>query len=133
MGSAESYARTDPEELGTDGNLPPPDVLTHDVFYGQHTYKLQPKGDCLLTPYVMCGSVEDPLNTNYTDHYIASALRTRADTERPRLNLMLVVDVSGSMNASMRSNWYAQPPPPHHHHTHASFTSTAQQRQSSVL
>ena len=103
MGAAESYAHTDPERLSEEGNLPLPEVLTHDVILAQHRFSF-PRRDTLVSPYCVVGSVPDPLNPALTDHYVAAAVRTKCDStasagNRPPVNLVVVLDVSGSMNA----------------------------------
>ncbi|KAJ9451362.1 hypothetical protein DIPPA_20605 [Diplonema papillatum] len=107
MGASESCCAADPEILGTDGMLPPPDVLTHDILLQQHQFAFDRNDECLLSVDCCPGTSPDPLNGK-PDHYVAFGLSTKFDGQRvekygrPQINLIIAIDVSGSMNAHFK-------------------------------
>eukprot|EP01059_Diplonema_ambulator_P010465 TRINITY_DN204_c2_g1_i3.p1 TRINITY_DN204_c2_g1~~TRINITY_DN204_c2_g1_i3.p1 ORF type:complete len:831 (+),score=160.02 TRINITY_DN204_c2_g1_i3:25-2493(+) len=109
MGSAESTPVADPETLGTDGMLPEPGVLSHQILFDQHKFDFDANDAQLLSVDCAVGRRRDPINPSLTDEYIAVGLRTKFDGKgvakygRPPVNLVVVIDCSGSMKAHFRS------------------------------
>ena len=105
---AQSSMMGGPESLGADGKLPPPDGLTHESVYSQHSFPFEMNDNQLLCADCYGGNAIDPIS-GQSEAYMTVGLRTKFDGKgvrtygRPRLNLVVVIDSSGPMNGSLQS------------------------------
>eukprot|EP01060_Flectonema_neradi_P007193 TRINITY_DN149_c2_g2_i2.p1 TRINITY_DN149_c2_g2~~TRINITY_DN149_c2_g2_i2.p1 ORF type:complete len:900 (+),score=175.98 TRINITY_DN149_c2_g2_i2:37-2700(+) len=105
---AQSSMMGGPESLGADGKLPPPDGLTHESVFSQHSFPFGKDENQLLSTDCYGGNVKDPVSGK-DEAYLTVGLRTKFDGKgvrkygRPRLNLVVVIDSSGPMNGSLQS------------------------------
>ena len=94
-----------------EGYTPQPDAITEEgLFYDYHfeTRGESPETDSLFAPQYAGGVSDHPI-TGETERYLAVGLDSTlsmAEFERPRLDLVAVLDVSGSMNSQFDQYYY---------------------------
>eukprot|EP00755_Sulcionema_specki_P038366 Sspe_Gene.110746::Locus_91807_Transcript_1_1_Confidence_1.000_Length_476::g.110746::m.110746 len=109
MGAAESAtSSSDPDDLASHGHLPAASSISFDPIYKQHHFNFKQDEEKLVTCDAYAASLPDPLN-HRDEPYLVLGLRTKFDGAgvkkfgRPQLKLVVVVDMSGSMNAHFPS------------------------------
>ncbi len=96
-----------------EGYLPNPSSLTYEGLFYEYFFDTGQQEACeelFCASYVQTASA-DPISGE-TDHYLSVGLNsgiTEADFERRPLNLIIVMDISGSMGSAFNSYYYDQP------------------------
>lgn len=92
------------------GYLPHPDSVSHEGVFYDYEFNLSGKEkDSMFYP-VYEQAVTDSLSDDTDEHYLAVGLESGIESfSQPPLDLMLVVDVSGSMGQSMNDYYYDDP------------------------
>lgn len=107
----------------SEGLLPQESDITHHGLFYDYSFNAreavlekdaeQPSGSSsadLFTPACSWAVLKDPLSANL-DTFVSIGLRSRLDTTgigRKKLNLVVVLDISGSMSSGFRSYYYDQ-------------------------
>ncbi|MBT4856571.1 VWA domain-containing protein [Candidatus Uhrbacteria bacterium] len=95
-----------------EGYLPNPSALTYEGLFYEYFFDTGKQEECselFCASYVQTAS-EDPISGE-VDHYLSVGLNsgiTEADFERLPLNLIVVMDISGSMGSSFSDYYYDQ-------------------------
>jgi len=92
------------------GYLPKIDAITYEGTYYQHYFDTGLQGEChaLFCPSYSQAITRD-IYTDETYHYLSVGLNSgidQADFKRPKLNLVVVLDISGSMGARFNRYYY---------------------------
>lgn len=93
-----------------EGFLPIPQSMTYEGLFGEYYFDTGGDGSCgsLFCPTYTPAASPDPLSGE-TERYLSVGLDSglaQSEFERPRLNLVIVLDVSGSMSASFDDYYY---------------------------
>ncbi len=92
-----------------EGYLPIPESITHEGLYHEYYFDTEGSGcSTLFCPQYTPAVSRDPLSDD-TRRYLSVGLDSglsKDDFERPPLNLVVVLDISGSMNASFSEYYY---------------------------
>jgi Ca-activated chloride channel family protein len=91
------------------GYLPNPEALTYEGLFYDYEFNISGKQkDSLFYPVYEYSHFTNPINKT-SEHYLAVGLESSIDSfNRPPLDLMISVDVSGSMNSEMDNYYYDQ-------------------------
>lgn len=89
------------------GYRPHPDSISHEGLFYEYEFNLHgEEKDSMFYP-VYEQAVEEELHGDSDEHYVAVGLESGIESfERPPLDLMLVVDISGSMGRSIDKYYY---------------------------
>ena len=92
------------------GYLPKIDSITYEGTYYQHYFDTGLQGECqeLFCPSYSQATIKD-IYTDETYHYLSVGLNSgidQADFKRPKLNLVVVLDISGSMGSRFNRYFY---------------------------
>jgi len=92
------------------GYLPKIDSITYEGTYYQHYFDTGLQGECqaLFCPSYSQAVTKD-IYTDETYHYLSVGLNSgidQADFKRPKLNLVVVLDISGSMGSRFNRYYY---------------------------
>ena len=96
------------------GYLPPPTTLSHEGLFYDYFFETGPKQACsqLFCPNYATATTKDPFSEE-TEYFLAVGLDSNikaSDFKRKKLNLVIVLDISGSMSSSFDSYYYDQTP-----------------------
>jgi len=94
------------------GYLPKPTDLTYEGIFYDYFFETQPSGNCsqLFCPTYTKAISQDPFSLNQ-EYYLAVGLQSGmkvSDFQRKRLNLVIVLDISGSMDSPFNQYHYNQ-------------------------
>jgi Ca-activated chloride channel family protein len=91
------------------GYLPHPEALTYEGLFYDYEFNISGKQkDSLFYPVYEYSHFTNPINKT-SEHYLAVGLESSINSfNRPPLDLMISVDVSGSMNSEMDNYYYDQ-------------------------
>lgn len=95
-----------------EGYLPIPEAMAYEGLFHEYYFDTGGDGSCssLFCPTYTPAITDDPLSGT-TEQYLSVGLDSglaQSDFERPPLNLVLVLDISGSMSASFDEYYYDQ-------------------------
>ena len=93
--------------------LPLPDSITHEGLFYDYFFDTSASGNCqqLFCPAYSKAVSNDPLSKQ-AEYFMSIGLNSNVsveDFQRKKLNLVIVLDISGSMSSSMNSYYYDNP------------------------
>ncbi len=96
------------------GYMPQVTDITYEGLYYDYRFATEGESECneLFCPIYSYASSKDPLSKG-DDHYLSVGLTSNIDTKeykRKNLNLVIVMDVSGSMSSSFNTYYYDSRP-----------------------